>query len=266
MSNDGIGNTLRVALGVCVVCSIFVSAAAVKLAATQERNKKLDTIKNILLAGDLYAEGQDVETTFRNKIEPIMIDLETGEPLPDNKFEDLTVNNFDLKEVSKDPEYSRPIDDALDGAHVKRIPKYSVIYQVVKDGKVIKRIFPIYGKGLWSTLYGFMALGQDLNTFEGFTFYEHGETPGLGGEVDNPRWKGSWKGKKAFDDMGNIEIEVLKGTVNPNSSDAIHQVDGLSGATITTRGVNNLVRFWLGENGYGPFLTKVKGDGTDERI
>jgi Na+-transporting NADH:ubiquinone oxidoreductase subunit C len=110
---------------------------------------------------------------------------------------------------------------------------------------------------LWSTLYGFLALDSDLKTIRGITFYEHGETPGLGGEVDNPRWKAQWKGKMAYDDNMKILIEVLKGQVDPTSPQAGHQIDGLGGSTITTRGVHNLVRFWLGENGYKPFLSNI---------
>ena len=102
---------------------------------------------------------------------------------------------------------------------------------------------------LWSTLYGFLAL--DARTFEiqGITFYQHGETPGLGGEIDNPKWKALWPGKRAFDENMNPVIEVVKGQAS-----ADNEVDGLSGATMTSRGVTNLLRFWLGENGYGPYL------------
>jgi len=124
-----------------------------------------------------------------------------------------------------------------------------------------KIILPVYGKGVWSTMYGFIALNNDLTTVEGFSFYEHGETPGLGGEVDNPAWRRSWVGKKAFDDRGKVAIEVLKGAVDPLSPEAVHQIDGLSGASLTTRGVDKLVRYWLGEHGYGPYLGKLRREG-----
>ena len=107
-------------------------------------------------------------------------------------------------------------------------------------------------------MYGFVALGSDLNTIEGFAFYEHGETPGLGGEVDNPKWKALWNGKKAFGENGEVKIEVIKGRVTDSTPDASHKVDGLSGATITSRGVSGLLHYWLGENGYGPFLHRMK--------
>ena len=131
---------------------------------------------------------------------------------------------------------------------------------MLKDGDQLKTvILPVYGKGLWSTLYGFIALEADLNTVAGLTFYEHAETPGLGGEIDNPRWKAFWPGKQLRAN-GDLRIEVVKGQVNPDSPDAVHQVDGLSGATITSRGVSNLVRYWIND-GFGPYLDKLKASG-----
>jgi Na+-transporting NADH:ubiquinone oxidoreductase subunit C len=95
----------------------------------------------------------------------------------------------------------------------------------------------------------------------GFGFYQHAETPGLGGEVDNPLWKGLWKGKTLFDGDGELAVEIIKGGIDPQSPKAEHQVDALAGATLTSNGVNNLLHFWLGENGFGPFLEKLnKGE------
>src|SRR5690606_33924929 len=121
-----------------------------------------------------------------------------------------------------------------------------------------KIIIPVKGYGLWSTLYGFMALETDVNTVVGLVFYEHGETPGLGGEVDNPNWRAKWVGKEVYDENGNVAISVIKGTVDPGAPQAIHQVDGLSGATLTARGVHNMLHFWLGESGYKSFLANFK--------
>ena len=141
------------------------------------------------------------------------------------------------------------------------------IYEVVdKDDHVTKLILPVYGKGLWSTMYGFLAIGNDLITIEGITFYEHGETPGLGGEIDNPRWKAIWKGKKAFDDKGNVIIEVIKGIVDRTSPSSDHQIDGLSGSTLTTRGVDYTIKYWLGEEGYGPYIDQLRKGTANEEI
>lgn len=131
------------------------------------------------------------------------------------------------------------------------------MYLVENSGAIEKIILPVRGYGLWSTLYGFVALESDANTVVGLGFYEHGETPGLGGEVDNPRWKAFWPGKQVYRD-GEVEIALAKGAVDPASTDAPWRVDGLSGATLTSRGVTNLVQFWLGEDGFQPFLANLK--------
>ena len=119
-------------------------------------------------------------------------------------------------------------------------------------------ILPDRGLGLWGTLYGYLAIEPDLNTIIGLEYFSHKETPGLGAEVDNPRWKSKWRGKKIRSSSGEFKIEVIKGLVKPESPEKKYQVDGLSGATITSRGVSNMLAFWLGELGYAKFLNKLK--------
>ena len=121
-------------------------------------------------------------------------------------------------------------------------------------------ILPVYGKGLWSTMYGLLALKRDLRTVAGLTFYQHGETPGLGGEIDNPDWQAKWHGKQALDANGRVIIDVIKGQVDATGADAYHQVDGLAGATLTSKGVENLLHYWLGRDGYGPLLERLRRD------
>ncbi|MBU0475993.1 MAG: Na(+)-translocating NADH-quinone reductase subunit C [Bacteroidetes bacterium] len=262
MSKDSTKKTLLVALGVCFVASILVSTAAVELKPIQELNKELDLRKNILSAGDLYKDGIDINNIFKEKVSAQIIDLETGDVIPESKYDDvLNIENFNVEIIASSPKWGKVIPSSDDIAGIKKMPKVMAIYTVKDDSnRVEKYILPIYGKGLWSTLYGFIALNKDFETVEGFTFYQHGETPGLGGEVDNPKWKSSWIGKQIFDQSGNLKIEVIKGIVDRDSDDLKYQVDGLSGATLTTRGVNNLVRFWLSEKGYGPFMNKLKGE------
>jgi Na+-transporting NADH:ubiquinone oxidoreductase subunit C len=256
-----------VALGVCIVCSILVSTAAVTLNSIQQNNKKLDKIKNIVQAGNLMDKGSSVQEIYQKYVEGEIINLETGEILSKDEYpKNLTVETFDIKEAAGDPQLGKSIPPSQDLPQIKRMPKYMAVYFVREDDKIKEIILPIYGKGLWSTMYGFIALAADLHTIEGFTFYEHGETPGLGGEVDNPRWKKSWQGKQAFGDNWNVKIEVIKGRVDPSSDQAKYQIDGLSGSTLTTRGVDNLVKFWLGENGYKPFLKNLQEELTNDKI
>ena len=264
MSADSTKKTLMVALGVCLVCSVLVSSAAVALNDIQEENKKIDKITNILAAGDLLEPDGDVQKIYHEKVVAKLIDLKSGETVKENQYNDLlNPESFNIKKMADEPQYSEAINPSDDIAGIKRKPNNMVVYEVMDGGKVGKYILPIYGKGLWSTLYGFIALDTDLTTIKGFTFYEHGETPGLGGEVDNPKWKAIWNGKKAFDEKGDVAITVIKGTVDKSSPEAKYEVDGLSGSTLTTRGVDHLVKFWLSDKGYGPFLAKMKGEGAN---
>lgn len=265
-SNESTKKVLFVALGVCLVCSILVSAATVSLRARQERNKELDKVKNILAAGELLDEKQDVVKIFHEKIKMVVVDLSNGQMLQQENYpKGFDAENFNIKEVADSPQFGMAIPEDRDLARINRMPRYMAIYEVMESGSIEKVILPIYGKGLWSTLYGFLALGQDLNTVEGITFYEHGETPGLGGEVDNPVWKALWKGKLAFDGAGNVALTVIKGKVDPSEDEARHQIDGLSGSTLTTRGLDAMVKFWLGDQGYGAFLKQMKKDNTHEQ-
>jgi len=262
MSADSTKKTIIVALGVCLVCSVLVSTAAVSLKGIQTENKRKDKIKNILIAGDLLSDGAIIENTYRDQIQGAFIDMKSGEEVSQDKLPaGVTLETFDVKAIAKDAEFGIAVPADKDIGQIRRMPKIMSVYKVIKNDQVEKYILPIYGFGLWSTLYGFIAINKDLMTVEGITFYEHGETPGLGGEVDNPRWQGFWQGKKALDEQGNVTIEVIKGVVDPSRDDAIYKVDGMSGATITTRGVDQFVKFWLGQDGYGPFFNKLRQEG-----
>jgi Na+-transporting NADH:ubiquinone oxidoreductase subunit C len=249
--------TILFATAVCIVCAIVVSSAAVSLKERQDLNAALEKQRNVLQAAGFIAAGQkvdaaEVEELFK-QIEMHVIDLETGEDVPD-----IDPRTFDQLKASKDPQQS--VVAPSNSAGVKRVPNHALVYEVFDDsGALDMVVLPIEGYGLWSTLYGFIALESDLSTVRGITFYQHGETPGLGGEVDNPNWKKKWVGRQVFDDSGDVELTVIKGQAGPPSEDP-YEVDGLSGATITSRGVSNLVHFWLGEDGFGSFLDKLSNE------
>jgi len=255
MSRDSTGRVLTVAFILCVVCSILVSAAAVGLKSRQQQNKGEEKRKNILIAAGLYDADESIENQFR-QIKIRIVDLETGE------FSDTADSTtFDSRVAARDPQSSYSIPKELDRAAIKVRSRYMDVYLVKEENRIQQIILPVYGKGLWSTMYGFIALAKDYNTINGFAFYEHGETPGLGGEVDNPQWKGKWPGKKVYDPQGNIRIEILKGNVVKSTPDPVYKVDGLAGATLTARGVSNLLNYWMGDNGYKPFLDKLRRKG-----
>jgi len=243
---------------VCAICSVFVSGAAVLLEERQQENVTLDRQKKVLVVAGLMGEGedlssQDVEQRFADNIVAELVDLQTGAVLEAEDPE-----SYNQRRAMKDPAESR--EAPPNPAQVRRVPNKGIVYKVVQDGETTAVIVPISGKGLWSTLYGYIALAADHQTVLGITFYEHGETPGLGGEVDNPRWKALWAGRKVYDDRGRPAITVKKGAAGPPAADP-YSVDGLSGATITSRGVGSLVRFWLGPDAFGPYLkaTRVGG-------
>lgn len=247
MRKDSFAYTMSVAACVCIVCSLLVSTAAVTLRPVQRRNAELDLQRNILLAAGLLEPGEegDIDLLFR-QIDTRQVDLRTGRFL--EKDETAAASTADAH------------DDGAGAADATKRAGVEDVYLVQRDGKLQRLILPVRGMGLWSMMYGLLALGPDLTTIESLSFYEHGETPGLGGEVDNPRWKAQWVGKQAFDSEGNVRIEVIKGQVTPQTPDAQYKVDGLSGATFTARGVSNLVQFWLGDEGYGPFLDRMRGE------
>lgn len=251
--NETLSRVLTVALGLCIVCSVVVSTAAVALKPQQAANKARDLKRNILMAGGLYNPELSVEEQFAS-IEARVVDLDTGMFL-----DDVDPSTFDQRKAAKDPSSSKALSGDEDLAKILRRENRATVYLVNDESGALDRIIlPIHGYGLWSTLYGFVALESDANTIVGLGFYEHGETPGLGGEVDNPNWKAKWPGKLAYKD-GEVAISILKGAVNPASDDASWQVDGLSGATLTTKGVHNLVQYWLGDDGFAPLLGNIRG-------
>ncbi len=254
MARESIGRTFTVAFFLCVVCSVLVSGAAVVLQPIQETNELKDKKRNILMAAGLAEEGRTVDELFE-RIDVRIVDLATG-----GYVTGIDPGTYDYIAAASDQGVAT--SEMGRRAGIKRRARLMPAYLVSRRGEVDKVILPIFGRGLWSTLYGFVALDRDdLNTIRGLVYYQHGETPGLGGEVDNPRWKAQWNGKRAFGDDGRVAIRIPRGAVDAGSPDAVHSVDGLSGATITSRGVRDMLHYWLGEEGYGPFLDRLRDEG-----
>lgn len=252
MPNETPQKMLIVAVSLCLVCSILVASAAVLLKPLQERNKALDMKKNILAAAGLLEEGKDIDELFK-KVEPRVIDFETGKYV-----ESIDASTYDLRAAAKDPERSVLIPTTKDIARIGRRPTYGLIYLVRGPEEGLKYIIlPVHGKGLWSTMYGFVALEGDANTIAGITFYEQGETAGLGAEIANPQWGNKWRGKLVYED-GSPEIQVVKGPVGPDDPKYRYEVEGIAGATLTSQGVTNLLHYWMGEEGYLPYLNRIR--------
>ena len=250
---DSPTRAFAIVIAVCIVCSVLVSGAAVMLQPVQRVNELRIKQRQILQSAGLYERGRDVVEQF-SAVTPRMIDLETGAYL--EVSEPLA---FDIIKASRDAALSAAVPEKLDVAKIRRRPQRMPVYLVERAGVIETVVLPVHGYGLWSTMYGFLALDGSGRTVKGISFYQHAETPGLGAEIDNPAWQRLWAGKQALAADGAVLLEVVKGT--PRGDEAAWQVDGIAGATITARGVSHLVRYWLSAQGYGPYLARLRAAG-----
>ncbi|ART79847.1 Na(+)-translocating NADH-quinone reductase subunit C [Oceanisphaera avium] len=245
---ESVGRTFAVIIVLCLVCSVVVSGAAVLLKPTQELNKALDVQTNIVQVAGLGRAN--VAENYKKYIDARLWDIEKGE------FSDKPVEGYDQRIAAKEEDTSIKLSPSEDPAGIRRRANLVPIYMAKdEDGNLDSIILPMHGQGLWSTMYAFVAVAPDGETIKGITYYDQGETPGLGGEVENPAWRAKFVGKKLYDENGNPAIKVVKGEA---PADSASSVDGLSGATLTSKGVQQTFEFWLGEKGFGPFLTEVQ--------
>lgn len=219
---------------VTIILGGFLSVAAGTLKEIQELNVENDSKKNILSSlgyepnSDQLWTSDDITKLFELNIEAYVLNS-NGER---TNTDPATINT----EVDKE-----------------NLP----IYVDKKDGIVNGYAIPISGKGLWSTLYGYFAIEPDGMTAKGITFYAHKETPGLGGEVEKPWFQNNFVGKRFIDEDGNlVGIKVIKGKADPDSP---YEVDGISGATITSKGLESFLVDDLEK--YEPFFRKIRSGG-----
>ncbi len=254
MSNrDSMKNTFLVTGMLCIICSVLVSGAAVGLKNRQDANIKLDLKKNILSVSGIDYADDNIESLFKENFQARIVELDTGSYVEETKS-GMGVDGFEIRKLSEDERTDLKGNDPA-GIGGER-ENYAVVYLYPEKKQLI---LPVRGKGLWSTLEGFVAVSADDFTTRGITFYSHRETPGLGGEVDNPAWKAQWTtAKKTLNADGEVILNVTKsGAAGPND------IDGLAGATITTQGVDKLIKYWLGNSGFGTYL---KSDNKFEKV
>ncbi|MGP9636582.1 Na(+)-translocating NADH-quinone reductase subunit C [Psychrobacter sp. AOP3-A1-26] len=250
--------TIIVALILCLVCSVLVAAAAVGLKPAQVENARLDRNKNILVAAGLFDPAsdtnEDVAERFKD-FEVEIVDLNKGNYLDDDALKAVGIddrNTYDTSQATKNEALSDDLGNN-DPASIGRKPKYAKVYVKNDDaGDPEMVVLPIQGYGLWGTIYGFLTLEGDMNTIKGISFYEHKETPGLGARIEEPKWRAMWTGIHSYDESGDVATGVA------TSGSRENWVDGISGATLTSRGVSNMIQFWLGEQGYKPYLDHVR--------
>jgi Na+-transporting NADH:ubiquinone oxidoreductase subunit C len=256
LPNDDPRKTLAVALTLCLVCSVLVSATAVILRPLQERNAALALKREVVRVAGLAGRGESLEAAFRH-IEVRLVDLRSG-----TFVEGSDPLAYSYRKAALDPARSTALGDD-DPAGIRRRPDWMPVYRVRKGEGPETLVLPVYGAGLWSTLHGLLAVTPDGRTARALTFYQQRETAGLGSEVSSPLWLARWGGKTLTDADGRPLVEVVKGRVDLDDPEADRQVDGLTGATLTGNAVTHLIRFWLGEQGYGPFLARQRGDRRD---
>lgn len=250
MNRDAL-RSLSILASVALVCAILVSVSTTVLRPIKERNEALQRYRHVVSLTGLVEPGADDDTVFEvvEHLDARVVDLRTGEFAAD-----MNPDEIDSRSAATDPDQSTAIPAAADVARLGRRANHEVVYLVWGDNTLNRIILPISGQGMWSTLYGFIALEGDLSTIADVSFYEQSETAGLGDQIEDPEWQAKWRGRKIFGDNGDVRFQVAAGAVSPS---AAHQVDGLTGATITGTGVTNLVRFWLGPQGYGPLLNNI---------
>ncbi len=253
-NKETVGKTLGFVFVVCLVCAALVSVSAIGLKPLQQANKLLDKQTKILEASGLLEKaGSDIVATYNKYVDAKMIDLETGAIIEGNT--DMFDERSDARDASKS---TKPKNDI---AGLSRRADRAVIYLIKDDsGHLDTVVLPIVGSGLWDLMYGFVGLAPDLNTVQSVVYSDLKETPGLGAEVLNPKWKALWPGKKMYNEQGEPAIKLVKGGAKAGD---VHGVDALSGATLTSDGVTRTLRFWLGAEGYGPFVAKFKDGGLD---
>ena len=254
MPNDRPAKTFIIALTVSLVCALVVSTTAVLLKPLQLANQERERQEHILAIVERLPGVKELfETVEARQVEAHVVELSTG-----NYVRELDPADYDQRAAARDPQLSIEIPVKHDIAGIKRRARYAPAYLVTRDDEIKLIILPVHGSGYASTLYGFLALAGDANTVVALTFYEHTETPGMGAQVDSEEWRSQWYGKKVYDEQRRVRLGVALRPVDPVSPDFTHLVDGITGATRTGEGVSNLLRFWLGDYGFGPYLQKIQ--------
>lgn len=250
-NKESLGKTLFVVIALCLVCAILVAGSAVGLKPIQEKNAALDMQRNVLDAAGLLTPETDVVTVFNERVKTRLVNLETLELV--DSVDGKNATEYDPIASAKKAGLGTKLEKKNDVAGIGSLENVAKVYFINgSDGALETVVVYVRGYGLWGTMYGLMAIAPDMNTIKGINFYEHSETPGLGGEIQNPDWAASWKGKEIYDN-GSVALDVTK-----NVTDKAHDIDALSGATLTSNGVENTMQFWFSDKAYGPLFDKIR--------
>jgi len=248
---------LIVVLAVSLACSILVSTAAITLKPIQLLNQKVERSRHIVALTGLVPAGKALSNEeilqAVERLDVRAINIDSGE------FDDsIDPEQFNVRSAINNPDLSVAIPAADDLARLGRRAQHAIVYLVWEGDELKRVILPVYGQGMWSTLYGYLAIEPDLNTIAAVTFYEQAETAGLGDQITRPDWQAKWKGRQLFNNQGEVAFRVAAGSVQEGSVAARNQVDAMSGATVTGDSVTRLIEYWFGPNGYQAFLNNLK--------
>ena len=254
LPKDSAPKTLFISLAVCFVCSLVVSGAAIWLRPLHREH--LEREQRALLLEMLERQpglSELLGGIDASAIETRIVNLDTGE-----EATDVDAASYDERAAVSDPARSMPIPKARDFAGIERRARWARVYLVRHEGRIRSVILPIYGRGYGGLIYGFLALEGDANTIAGISFYEHAETPGIGDEITELEWRERWRGKHVRNTEGTVRIRVVDEEAAKTAEDPLHRVDAIGGATRSSQGVGNIVRFWMGDDGFGPYLRSLK--------
>lgn len=252
LPNDSRVKTLGVAFLVALFCATAVSVTAVTLRPLQEANLQREREARMAeMIAALPGMADILRETGADTLETVIVNLDDG-----TLAEDADPAQFDYVAAQSDPSVSIALPEGADIAGIGRRPIHAPTYLLYDGERLVLAVLPVYGTGYQSTIRAYLALEGDLNTIAALSIYEQGETPGIGTRVTDPAWQARWQGKAIADETGSVAIAVVQG-----GASGPFEIDGVSGATRSSMGVSNLIRFWLGDLGFGPFLERLKAEG-----
>jgi Na+-transporting NADH:ubiquinone oxidoreductase subunit C len=210
----------------------------------------------VLVAAGLAERGSELgdrEIAARFlELEPRLVDLDAGWYA---SADASVIAAYDYRAAVEDPERVRAIASGADLASLASRPELMPVYLLREGGELERVVLPVYGQGMWSAIHGYVTLERDLTTIAEVWFYDQGETPGIGDRIQTPEWLAQWRGKRVYADDGTVALRVGGG-----ETPALSRIDAITGATITVTAVGRIVRYWLGDDGYAPFLDKLRGE------
>lgn len=249
-NKDTVVGTMVFTITLCLLCSFMITGTAGVLKERKLAKKRDELQRYVLMAAAVdLGQGNEFREIFAKSVKPLLINLTTGKV-----DSDTNVLDFDERMAAINPETSSTPKNDI--AKIKTRANDARVFKILDaDGKLASVVVPFYGKGLWSMIYGYVAVEPDFNTIKGMVVYDHGETPGIGDFVTDPQWLSLWKGKQLFDEKGQFAMHLVKGGAKAGD---IHGVDAVSGATMTGRGVQRAMEFWFGVEGFQTFFNQLK--------